>query len=86
LNSLETVEAELKRYHHPLVLFTAREMEGGDGVDVLIRLRDAAISSHTYTIRLAPRDLENPRFSWAFQRILYDSLHDYMIELFNDRP
>jgi hypothetical protein len=86
LNSLEKVNAELRRYNHPLVSFTASATDVEEGVDVHLRLRDSSVSDHTYTIHLAPRDLGNPRFAWAFQKILYDSLHDYIIELFADRP
>lgn len=86
MTSLEKVNNELRRYKHPLVSFIAREVNGNGGIDVLLHLRDQALKAHTYTIHLTSRDLENPRFSWAFQRILYDSLHDYMIELFTDRP
>lgn len=83
---LEKVLTELKRYQHPLVRFSAQESSDNGGVDVLIRLQDPAVSTNTYTIHLTPRELRNPRFSWAFQKILYDSLHDFIIELFNERP
>lgn len=86
MSSLEKVNSALDHYDHPLVSFSAQPGEGDEGVDVLIQLRDPAVSGHTYTIHLAHRDLENPRFTWAFQRILYDSLHDYIIELFTNRP
>ena len=86
MSALEKVNSALEAYDHPLVSFSARPGEDGVGVDVLIQLRDPSVSAHTYTIHLAPRDLDNPRFTWAFQRILYDSLHDYIIELFTDRP
>lgn len=86
MNSLERVNAELRRYNHPLVSFAASTAAANEGVDVHLQLRDPSVSDHKYTIHLAPRDLENPRFVWAFQKILYDSLHDYIIELFTDRP
>lgn len=86
MSSLEKVKSALESYDHPLLSFSAHAGKGSEGVDVLIQLRDASVSAHTYTIHLAPRDLENPRFTWAFQRTLYDSLHDYIIELFTNRP
>lgn len=86
MKPVEKVVAELKRYQHPLVCFSAREAPADGGAEVLIQLRDASLSAHTYTIHLTPRELQNPRFAWAFQKILYDSLHDYIIELFTDRP
>lgn len=76
--AMEKVQSELRRYQHPLVVFSACDAGEGGGVNVLIQLRDRSVSAHTYTIHLAPRDLENPRFAWAFQRRLYDSLHDYI--------
>jgi hypothetical protein len=86
LNNLEKVQAELNRYRHPLVLFQAQDAKQEGSVEVFIQARDPSIGAHTYTIHLAPRDLENPRFPWAFQKILYDSLHDFLIEMFIDRP
>jgi hypothetical protein len=83
---LEKVQTELARYRHPLVSFTAQGSKQDGGVDVLLCLQDASSGAHTYTIHLSPRDLQNPRFPWSFQKILYDSLHDYIIELFIDRP
>lgn len=86
MDALEKVETELTRYRHPLLCFSARMSGANGGVDVSIQTRDPAMSDHAYLIHLTPRELENPRFSWAFQKILYDSLHDYIIELFIDRP
>lgn len=67
LSALDKVNSALGAYDHPLVSFSARLGEDGVGVDVLIQLRDPSVSAHTYTIHLAPRDLDNPRFTWAFQ-------------------
>ncbi len=83
---LKMVQAELARYRHPLVIFAAQPACTGEGIDVSIQLRDESISAHHYMIHLSPRELQNPRFPWAFQKTLYDSLHDYVIELFQDRP
>jgi hypothetical protein len=83
---LERVETELQRYLHPLITLAARRADRDGGVEVLLQLRDSSIPAHTYTMHLTPREIENPRFAWAFQRLLYDSMHDYVIELFTDRP
>lgn len=83
---MQKVEAELAKYRHPLVSFDARSSPRDGGVEVILECRDHSIQAHTYQIHLTPREIENPRFSWAFQKILYDSLHDYIIELFIDRP
>ena len=38
------------------------------------------------TSRLHPRDLDDPQFEWAFQRQLFDCLHDYLVEMFIRTP
>ncbi|MDD5543680.1 MAG: hypothetical protein PHX83_10955 [Acidobacteriia bacterium] len=86
MDVLARVEAELARYRHPLISMNAHSSTGDGGVDVLLQLKDPSVSAHTYRLHLTVREIENPRFSWAFQKLLYDSLHDYIIELFTDRP
>jgi hypothetical protein len=41
---------------------------------------------HTYNFEFHPRDLDHPQFEWAFQRQLYDCLHDYLVEMFIRTP
>jgi hypothetical protein len=81
---LDRVLRELQRYEHPLLKFDARAK--GDTVEVIINFKDPAVPVHTYYFELHSRDLDNPQFEWAFQRQLYDCLHDYFIEMFIRTP
>ena len=76
--------AQLQLYEHPLLTFSARTQ--GEGVEVIIRFKDERFPVHTYPFDLHPRDLDDPRFEWAFQRQLYDALHDYFVEMFIRTP
>ncbi len=84
MTGLERVQAELAKYEHPLVTFGARQ--NGDVVQVIIEFRNPAVPVHTYYFDLHPRDLDNPQFTWSFQRQLYDCLHDYLVEMFTRTP
>lgn len=81
---LDRVLAQLRLYEHPLLNFSARSK--GEGVEVIIQFKDAAIPVHTYYFDLHPRDLDHSQFEWSFQRQLYDALHDYFIEMFICTP
>ncbi|HEY6770297.1 MAG TPA: hypothetical protein VI386_36605 [Candidatus Sulfotelmatobacter sp.] len=81
---LERVLAQLRLYEHPLLSFSARAK--GDGVEVIIQFKDSSFPVHTYYFDLHPRDLDSPQFEWSFQRLLYDSLHDYFVEMFIRTP
>jgi hypothetical protein len=81
---LERVLAQLRLYEHPLLEFGARAK--GEGVEVIIQFRNPCVPVHTYYFELHSRDLDNPQFEWAFQRQLYDCLHDYLIEMFTRTP
>jgi hypothetical protein len=81
---LDRVLAQLRLYEHPLLNFGAREK--GEGVEVIIEFKNPPIPVHTYYFDLHPRDLDHPQFEWAFQRQLYDCLHDYMVEMFIRTP
>jgi hypothetical protein len=81
---LEKVEAEIARYEHALLVFSAREHNGG--VELVIALKDPLAGVHTYYAPVHPRDLEHPQFPWTFQRFLYDCMHDYLVELFLRTP
>ena len=84
MTGLQRVKAELGKYEHPLLRFDARE--NGGKVEVVIDFRDPAVPVHTYYFELHPRDVESPQFEWAFQRQLYDCLHDYLVEMFTKTP
>jgi hypothetical protein len=81
---LEKVEAELRRYEHALMDFSAREHNGS--IELVIELKNRGLGLHTYYAPLHPRDIEHPQFPWTLQRYLYDCLHDYLIEMFIRTP
>jgi hypothetical protein len=83
-DALGKVLRELARYEHPLFAFDARG--AGDGVAVAIRCKLAGADLHVYEMMLRPREIEGPQFPWSFQKQLYDSLHDYVIEMFTRNP
>jgi hypothetical protein len=81
---LARVQQQLRLYEHPLVEFDAREK--GESVEVIIRPHFTEPKVHTYYFELHPRDLEDPQFEWAFQRQIFDYLHDYLVEMFIRTP
>lgn len=81
---LDRVLAQLRLYEHPLLNFSAGAK--GEGVEVLIKFKDENVPVHTYYFDLHPRDLDDPQFEWSIQRQLYDSLHDYFVEMFIRTP
>ena len=81
---LDRVLAQLRLYEHPLLNFSARMK--GEGVEVIITFKDETAPVHTYYFDLHPRDLDDPRFEWSFQRQLFDALHDYFVEMFIRTP
>ena len=83
---LTRVQEQLRLYEHPLLRFEARARGEGEGVEVIISLREMQPGIQAYHFQLHPRDLENPSFEWHFQRQLYDCLHDYLIEMFHRTP
>ena len=85
MTPLEKVRAELTRYEHVLVNFSAREDAAGD-VELVISLKADIPGAHVYVAPLHPRDIQRSQFPWNFQRYLYDCLHDYLVELFVRTP
>ena len=81
---LVRVQQQLRLYEHPLVEFDARDK--GEGVEFIIRPRFADPPVHTYYFDLHPRDLDDPQFEWTFQRLVFDCLHDYLVEMFLRTP
>jgi hypothetical protein len=81
---VEKVRAELVKYEHPLFLFEAHS--AGETVEVHIRLARADEEVQGYTFALQEREIEHGRFTWTFQKNLYDCLHDYVIEMFTRNP
>jgi hypothetical protein len=84
LDRLARVLHQLRLYEHPLVEFDARAK--GEAVEVIIRAKFTEPPVHTYYFEMHPRDLDDPQFEWAFQRQLFDCLHDYLVEMFIRTP
>ena len=84
MSSIERVREQLARYEHPFFDFEAQEK--GDAVEMVIRSKVSNVLSPDYRITLNQRDIENSQFPWTFQRLLYDGLHDYVVELFIRNP
>ena len=84
MTSIERVRDELAKYEHPLFSFEARETP--EGVDLIIRSKMTDVLSPEYKITFAERDLQSRQFPWTFQKLLYDCLTDYVVELFVRNP
>ncbi len=84
MTALEKVEAELARYEHALLRFSAREHNGQ--VELVIEMKQPGLGLHTYYAPVHPRDIEHPQFAWTLQRYLYDCMHDYLVEMFIRTP
>ena len=84
MTALEMALAEVRRYEHPLLDFSVRNKEGQ--VELVIECKLKTLGLHTYYLPLHPRDFESPQFPWTFQRLLYDGMHDYIVEMFLRTP
>lgn len=84
MTSLEIIQSELERYEHPFFEFSALETK--QGVELCIRSKVTNVHSPEYRLKLAERDLQSTQFPWTFQRLLYDCLTDYVVELFTRSP
>ena len=84
MSSIERVHQELAKYEHPFFEFEAQET--GDDVELRIHSRVPGVLSPTYRITLKERDLQSSQFPWTFQKLLYDCLTDYIVELFTKSP
>jgi hypothetical protein len=84
MTPLEKVLEQTRRYEHPLLEFSARERDGR--VELVIDCRVKDLGLHTYYLELHPRDFESSQFPWTFQRLLYDGLNDYLVEMFTHTP
>ena len=84
MTHLEKVQAELRRYEHALMDFSAREHNGG--VELVIELKNRDLGLHTYYAPIHVRDIEHPQFTWTLQSYLYACLHDYVVEMFTVTP
>jgi hypothetical protein len=84
MSSLDRVREELAKYEHPLFDFEARQK--GEDVEMVIRSKIENVLSPEYKISLNERDLQSSQFRWTFQKLLYDCLTDYIVELFTKSP
>ncbi len=84
MTPLERVRQQLTRYEHPLFDFSAREKD--DRVELVIDCKIRTLDLHTYYLELHPRDFESAQFPWTLQRLLYDGMHDYVVEMFRRTP
>lgn len=81
---VEKVLAQLARYEHLLLDFSAEDTPSG--VELIIRLKHPVEGAHVYRAPVHPRDIAHPQFPWTFQKFLYDCLHDYLCEMFTRNP
>jgi hypothetical protein len=84
VSSIHRVEQELAKYEHPFFDFSAREK--GDAVELIIQSKVPDVLSPEYRITLNERDVQSSQFQWTFQKLLYDCLTDYVVELFTKNP
>jgi hypothetical protein len=84
VTNLEKVEAELRRYEHALMDFSAREHNGA--VELVIELKNRDLGLHTYYAPIHSRDVDHSQFTWTLQSYLYNCIHDYVIEMFTLTP
>jgi|SoiMethySBSTD1v2_1073268.scaffolds.fasta_scaffold2064617_2 hypothetical protein len=81
---VERLREELAEYEHPFFDFEAREK--GDAVELVIRSKVPNVLSSEYHLTLSDRDIQSSQFRWTLQKLLYDSLTDYVVELFTKNP
>ena len=84
MEAIEKVRQELKKYVHPLLDISVREQN--DRLELVIDLKNKPPEIHTYYLDIHPRDLESAQFPWTLQRMIFDGLHDYFIEMFVYTP
>ncbi len=84
MTPLERVLEQVARYEHPLLEFSARQT--GGRIELVIECRAKTLGLHTYYLEMHPRELDSPQFPWTFQRLLYDGMHDYIVEMFTRTP
>jgi len=84
VSRLEKVTRELSRYEHPL--FEWKAIEIGENVEVTVSVKSAVADVHEYRFLLKPREVDARAFEWDFQRLLYNYLHDYLVEMFTRSP
>lgn len=81
---LEKVLQQLDRYEHPLFNWTATADDRG--VEVKVTVKSSEMELDPYIFHLTERDIYAKSFQWDFQRLLYNYLHDYLVDLFTKSP
>jgi hypothetical protein len=81
---LDKVNRELARYEHPL--FEWEALAVSRGIQVVVRVKVPECDIEPYSFVLTPRELEARAFQWDFQRLMYNYLHDYLVEMFTRSP
>ena len=64
----------------------ATKPEIKQAVELSIRSKIPDVLSPEYRITLAERDIRSKQFPWTLQKLLYDCLTDYVVELFTKSP
>lgn len=82
--ALEKVRRELRKYEHPLLEFGVREQDGR--IELVIDLKNKPAGIHTYYLEIHARELAHKQFPWTLQRMIFDGLHDYFVEMFIYTP
>ena len=85
LEPLDAIRMELEKYSHPLLRFDVRQTEAGR-IELVIDLKDKPANIHTYYLEIHPRDLAHAQFRWILQRMIFEGLHDYFVEMFEYTP
>lgn len=83
--ALAAVREELRKYSHPLLEFDARQTAAGR-IELVIDLKQKPANIHTYYLEIHPRDLAHKQFRWILQRMMFEGLHDYFVEMFEYTP
>lgn len=81
---MEKVEVELARYFHALLRFSVREHEGA--IELVMDLKRPLGGTHVYYKAIPTHDIRHRDFSSLFQRFLYDSMRDYLVQMFLRTP
>ena len=83
--ALAAVRKELEKYSHPLLTFGVQETAAGR-IELVIDLKEKPANIHTYYLEFHPRDLAHSQFRWILQRMIFEGLHDYFVEMFEYTP
>ena len=82
---LAALRQELDKYSHPLLVFDVRRT-GAGRIELVIDLKNKPANIHTYYLEIHPRDMAHPQFRWILQRMIFEGLHDYFVEMFEYTP